>query len=305
MAGKKKIKRHMDLPENLTRTTGNKKENNDKFLKILSKLFNAVDLIRFADESMGSISISSDGALEISLDIGSTPFRGDYRDDGIVTIGAEREDDGYPYEDVISYLYNDGGSVVQDFEHWIEGDSIDNVNTYQYVYYKFTLLDEANDDGDRVETELMAEDDFPEKTEDEKTRYVVIGRTGEKGTFHQFHKGQIDINFSSGGGANLPLIMLKGESPSEEPGEFLADIIDNRIDRNVIKANVTAKDPQIRFGTLPTEGDDVTRFWRALEVPNLEGSNAVENADEDAVPAEGEEEVTLPVYYEFNAGVWI
>lgn len=72
------------------------------------------------------------------------------------------------------------------------------------------------------------------------------------------------------GGAEFDLIMLTGASVSGNNEEFQAQIIDNRIDKTPLQP-ITAYAPQLTAGTLPTSGDDVTRFWRAAPVSNADG----------------------------------
>lgn len=199
--GKKDKSSHLHLPHKLTRTTGaDKKQTSEKFLGYLSKLFKGVDTLRFKSPKQGSIRLAEDGALELDITSNGTPFQGAYRSDGIVTIGADRETVGYPFSDVINYRYTKAGVTLQEYDHWPEADSIDNVEPFQYVYYEFSVLSSPDSEGNNILALLKAADDYPTVTADETTRYVVMGRTGDTGVWYQFHKGDIELDFAVGGG---------------------------------------------------------------------------------------------------------
>lgn len=100
-----------------------------------------------------------------------------------------------------------------------------------------------------------------------------------------------------GGSANLPLLMLTGNSVSENKNEWLGSIIKDRVSKEVITENVTVYAPQTPFIELPTEGDDHQRFWRSVEVENLENIQdalGVDGSGEDLEPPAKIYEISPP-----------
>ena len=150
MPVRKEKTQHLKLPHKLTRVQGNKKVNNEMLLESLAKVFKAIDTLRFVDNSQGTITIASDGALEFNINLPKTQFQGEYRNDGLVIIGADREEVNYQFTDVINYRYTKDGKTIQEYDHWLEADSLSDVEEMQYVFYEFRLLDTPDDEGNNA-----------------------------------------------------------------------------------------------------------------------------------------------------------
>ena len=219
MSIRKEKQKHLDFPRKLKRVKGDKKVNVTKFLDDLSKLFIAVDGMRFTDNSQGSIRLSDDGALELSINLPGTQYQGEYRNDGVVVIGGHRQAADYQFTDVINYRYDKEGQIIQEYDHWEEADSLD-VGEFEYVYYEFKLLDEPDDEGNNVEAVLKSSSDFPvNNEEDPDIRIVVLGRTGLQGVWYQFHQGEIELDFTKGGGSSFSFIQITDVDYSANNGD--------------------------------------------------------------------------------------
>ena len=204
-------KNHLDLPEQLKIVRNvDRKVSVQKHLDNLSKLYRAVNGFRLAKSSDGDIKIASDGALELYLNFPGTQFLCEYRQDNngnYVVVGPDREKEGYGFVDVINYRYTKDGETVQEYDFWFEADSIE-AEPFQYVYYEFSLLEETNNFGDNVKAVLKTSEDLPDNKETPGVRYVVLGMTGSVGEFFQFHRGEIELDFTTGGGSSFSFIQI-------------------------------------------------------------------------------------------------
>jgi len=191
----------------------------------------------------------------------------------------------------VTTVLNDDENLKEDPSYKREAEAVSvsfNASTYKWDSTSTYIYKDADLESSEKKTVFYRSNISSENELELDKVYLVASYTNATETSDW-------VVIETGGGGSSPLVLLKSTSPSEVNGEYLADIIADPIGQSVITSNVTVKAPQLKFGTLPLGGSEVTSIWRAAETSNYADPNKVANA------AGGNPPSTI---YEIYPAVW-